>query len=131
MTARNVTVSPDGFAGALEGILNEIDYDCAEAIEEPVKEAAKSGRDKLREVQDPRKTGEYAQGWSYTMKGKSKSVFAEIGNRRKPGLAHLLEKGHAMVGGGRVPAHPHIDPVAQEVFGELEESVSKAIGDAL
>ena len=128
---RNVTVSPDGFAAALEDILNDIDYDCAEAIEAPVKEAAKSGRDQLREVQDPRMTGEYAQGWSFTTKGKAKSVFAEIGNKRKPGLAHLLEKGHAKVGGGRVPSHPHIDPVAQKVFDELEESVSKAIGGAL
>ena len=127
---RNVTVSPDGFAAALEDILNDIDYDCAEAIEAPVKEAAKGGRDKLK-VESPRKSGEYAKGWSYTMKGKSKSVFAEIGNKRKPGLAHLLEKGHAKVGGGRVPAYPHIDPVAQEVFDELEESISKAIGGAL
>lgn len=130
MTGRNVTVSPDGFEAALTGILDDIDYDCAEALEKPVKKCAQEGRSKLRK-ESPVLTGKYANGWSYTIKGKSKSVFAEIGNRDMPGLAHLLEKGHAKVGGGRVAAIPHIDPVAQEVFGDLEESISKAIGDAL
>lgn len=130
MTSRNITVSPDGFEAALTGILNDIDYDCSEAIEEPVKKCAQKGRTKLRE-ESPVLTGKYAKGWSYTTKGKRKAVFAEIGNRDMPGLAHLLEKGHAKVGGGRVAAIPHIDPVAQEVFGDLEESISKAIGDAL
>ncbi len=128
--ARSVEVSPDGFEGALSGILSEIDYDCAEAIEKPVRECAKSGRSKLRK-DSPRMTGEYASGWSYTMKGKSKSVFAEIGNKRKPGLVHLLEKGHAKVGGGRVAPVVHVDPVAQEVFDELERSIAEAIEEAL
>lgn len=130
MAERSVEVSPDGFSAALGGILSDIDYDVAECIEEPVRKCSKDARDMLRS-ESPKRTGGYAQGWAYTMKGKSKRVFGEVGNKRKPGLAHLLEKGHAKVGGGRVAAIPHIDPVAQRVFDELEEEVSKAVGDAL
>lgn len=65
------------------------------------------------------------------MKGKGKSVFGEVGNADVPGLVHLLEKGHAKVGGGRVAAIPHVAPVADDMFDELEDAIAKAIDDAL
>lgn len=130
MSRKNITTTEDGFAAALTGILNDIDYDVTEAIHKPVKHSLNYGKRELIS-ESPRRTGEYAKGWKYTMKARQKSVFGEIGNSVKPGLVHLLEKGHAKVGGGRVAAIPHVDPVAQDVFDELEKSIAEAIDDVL
>lgn len=126
----NVTVTADKFAVALTDILDEIDFDCQEAIRQPVKECLADGRRKVKAA-SPVRTGEYQAGWGYTMKGKGRNIYGEIGNKDMPGLVHLLEKGHAKVGGGRVAARPHVAPVAEEVFDELEAKVSDAIGGAL
>lgn len=126
----SVTVTADRFAVALTDMLDEIDFDCQEAIRQPVKECLADGRRKVK-AESPIRSGEYKSGWGYTMKGKGKNVYGEIGNKKKPGLVHLLEKGHAKVGGGRVAARPHVAPVAEEVFDELEAKVSDAIGAAL
>ncbi|MDA1775427.1 HK97 gp10 family phage protein, partial [Bacillus cereus] len=40
---------------------------------------------------------------------------------------HLLENGHAKVGGGRVPAQVHIRPVEEYVINELPRRIERAI----
>ncbi|PFF14561.1 hypothetical protein CN332_32090, partial [Bacillus thuringiensis] len=42
-------------------------------------------------------------------------------------LTHLLENGHAKVGGGRVPAQVHILPVEQYVIDELPRRIERAV----
>ena len=58
----------------------------------------------------------------------------EIGSASMPGLAHLLEKGHASVGGGFVSGREHIAPAADEAFDDFERrlgaSVERAIDEA-
>lgn len=130
MSKENITVGIDGFEAALTGILNDIDYDVSECLQKPVKHTLNMGRRQLNR-ESPKKTGRYSKGWRYTMKGKGKSVFGEVGNADVPGLVHLLEKGHAKVGGGRVAAIPHVAPVADDMFDELEDAIAKAIDDAL
>lgn len=42
-------------------------------------------------------------------------------------LTHLLEKGHAKRGGGRVAARPHIAPAEQEGVELLQSLIEKAL----
>ena len=64
--------------------------------------------------------GEYASGWGVKVLNADTWV---VYNKKKPGLTHLLEKGHIVVNKygvvGRAPAYPHIKPAADAAQEEL------------
>lgn len=84
---------------------------------------ARSGAKTLRKT-SPKDTGDYRKGW--TVK-KTKNGYT-IHNRTRYQLTHLLEKGHAKVGGGRVKAYPHIGEVEDEVIRRYLLEVERVIG---
>lgn len=78
------------------------------------------------------KTGKYARSIRHQMlSANGHSSSGEIGSASMPGLAHLLEKGHAKVGGGSVSGREHIAPAADEAFRAFEENLNNAIEGAL
>lgn len=123
-----ITVGADAFAKALNSILEEYELLVDESADVPVSEVCKSTRDELRST-SPVKTGGYASGWTYTLKAKKKGIYGEIGNKDKPGLVHLLEKGHAKVGGGFVAPRVHVAPAADHAEKELVEKIKAALGN--
>ena len=76
----------------------------------------------------PVRYGGYQKGWA-TKKTSEKSgqVSITVYNRKKPGLTHLLEKGHAKRGGGRVSGKPHIAPAEEYAASELEASIKRGL----
>lgn len=99
-----------------------------EVTEEINRQAVKIANKTVKELKQtsPRRSHagrHYADGWSYT-KVDGKTV---IYNRLKPGLTHLLEKGHALRKGGRTRALPHIEPVEQTAIKAYEKAVEQAI----
>lgn len=84
-------------------------------------EVADVAVEKLRQG-SPKKTGAYRKGWRKKKEGNGFVV-----HNTKGQLTHLLEKGHAKVGGGRVPAQVHILPVEQYVIDELPRRIERAI----
>ena len=57
----------------------------------------------------PRDTGKYAKSWATKKTGEnSHSLEMTVHSKNRYQLAHLLEKGHAKRGGGRVSGKPHI-----------------------
>ncbi len=122
-------ISSGDFSTAMGKILAAYGDDVTEATRRLVKRAGTEARDKLKQT-SPRNTGQYAEGWTagqytWTALGAEITVY----NAKKPGLAHLLENGHAKQNGGRAPAKVHIKPVEEEVGRELEENIRKAVAN--
>lgn len=65
----------------------------------------------------------YNEGWSSTFEEDRFSAVGIIHNKKVPGLAHLLEKGHALRQGGRTKAYPHIAPVEEKLIEEYTKAV--------
>lgn len=93
-----------------------------EGMEEAKKEVAKEGVKELKNT-SPKDTGDYAKGWRVKKVGNAQIIH----NATDYQLTHLLEKGHAKRGGGRVPPKIHIAPVEQKAIEEFEKRVEKVI----
>ncbi|MED3464801.1 HK97 gp10 family phage protein [Bacillus cereus] len=77
--------------------------------------------EKLKQ-KSPKKTGAYRKGWCKKKEGNGVVIHNTQGQ-----LTHLLEKGHAKVGGGRVSAQVHIRPVEEYVIDELPRRIERAV----
>lgn len=93
-----------------------------EDLEVAKEEVANDFVDELKQ-KSPKKTGNYRKGWRKKKDGNAIIVH----NALKPQLTHLLEKGHAKVNGGRVPAQAHIAPAEEKAINEFVERVERAI----
>ena len=83
---------------------------------------------KLVQAGSPVQTGGYQKGWAVKKtSAKAGQVSITVYNRKKPGLTHLLEKGHAKRGGGRVAGQPHIAPAEQYAVSELENKIKRGL----
>lgn len=124
------TVDADGFSGAMGDILGDVYSEVMDASRASVTEGAKVGKRETvanaRDVITPR-NGDYFAGWSYRVTQDAGGWSSEVGNAKVPGLAHLLEKGHARVGGGRVAARVHIAPAADDAFDAAWETLLEEV----
>lgn len=95
-------------------------------IKEVGQQVAKEGAKRLQ-GNSPKKGGIYAKGWGVTPKLGTKKASFTIHNKKKPGLSHLLEKGHALSNGGRSKAIVHIQPVEEWCNTEFEKRLIRRI----
>ena len=112
---KHLWISEDEFAAAFSEICGDIADGADEALFNCVHDALKEGRDEWRA------NGKGLTDWAYvshvtyrtlrTGHGVEGHIFS-----RKPGLPHLLEKGHAKSGGGSTRAFPHVKPAANHAF---------------
>ena len=109
--ARAIAEYTDGVASAIEA---EVDA-TSKAIVDDIKANA------------PRKTGEYAKGWTRRKGTQPGTISYTIYNRKKPQLTHLLEHGHAKRGGGRVEGRPHIGPAVDKHIPAMERRIEQII----
>ena len=132
--AVNITVN-DGneLANAIKKALEDYSVEVGRGVRKAAEKTAREAVQKLKAT-SPKKTGEYAAGWTskkVRTAAKGDIVDITIHNRTKPGLTHLLEKGHAVKKNGtvygRAPAHVHIKPVEEEAVRRFEERVQEVI----
>lgn len=126
----DITVDADAFGATLRDVLGRVDDAVQGCVAPSVEEGAEVVRDQWRD-NAPRLTGRYAKSISYKVTGSGGDTFAEVGSRRYPGLPHLLEKGHAKVGGGRVGARPHIADAAEAGFDATMEAFERNLQERL
>lgn len=132
---RSTYCEPDSFAAAFEDLIGDIHPSCVDKGGEAVAQSTRETAKKLR-------GGEFGSGgkteWSDRyMSGfqshveKGIETVGEVGNKNKPGLVHLLEKGHLTLTGRKTRAYPHMAPAFDAMSEEFVERYKHAIAAAL
>lgn len=108
-------------AKLMEGYASEVAADTKAEAKAVAKEAVKELKQTSPEGPGSRK-GHYKDGWASKVERENAvSINIKVYNKKKPGLTHLLEKGHAKRGGGRVSGIPHIAPAEQRAVEDYEK----------
>lgn len=119
-------MSKKDFSVQMANILKEISDNVEESIDEALKKVPKRASAKLRSV-SPKQHGDYAKGWR--MKRIDRK-YVVVYNSTRPGLTHLLEKGHVIKNAkgeyGRTNGQPHIGPVEEESVQEFVQDLMDA-----
>ena len=120
-------ISVSDLARAVNEAMSEYRDLTEQALKSAVTEVAKETKDIAKE-NSPSLSGRYKKGWA-TKKTTDASgqISVTVYNRVRPGLTHLLEKGHAKRGGGRVSGIPHIAPAEEHAVSELEARIRREL----
>lgn len=98
-----------------------------ESMKKAVKKTATSVKKEISS-NAPKDTGAYAKSWAVKKtKENSHSLEMTVHSKNRYQLAHLLEKGHAKRGGGRVSGKPHIAPAEENGVQLLEHLIEGAL----
>ena len=106
-------ISVDQLSSEIMSALDEYKKVTDEVVKTAVNSVSKETK-VMVQAGSPVKSGGYQKGWAVKKTSeKTGQVSITVYNRTKPGLTHLLEKGHAKRGGGRVAGKPHIAPAEE------------------
>lgn len=127
-------VKPDNLAKAFMDILEDFRDATEDQVAYALQETAEDCKSELQNA-TPSGAGKYSswdkynKGWNRTKITVQKhgKYSISVHNKKSPGLTHLLENGHALRGGGRARAFPHIAPVNDKAERKLLENIKKAI----
>lgn len=118
----------------IQSILNDYVEDVSAETKEVVDEVTQGGYKivkKLAPVNKRKKnSGKYKKSIKKitlyeSLTEKRNVIYASGGEHR---LTHLLERGHALVKGGRTKAQPHFAPAEDYVIKEFPNQLKKKIG---
>lgn len=117
------TTSIQGLSAAIQRQLEAYQEGVVDDLKDEIKAASKECLNAIKE-KSPKDSGEYARGWKIkNIRETPTQLSAVIYNAKHGSLTHLLEHGHAKVGGGRVEGHPHIAPAEEALCARLENNV--------
>ena len=120
-------VSIDNMADEIMKELDDYMETTDEAVDQAVKNVSKNTRSMVKSL-SPHKSGDYSKGWTVKKEvDRANKHIVTIHNRKKPGLTHLLEKGHAKRNGGRVEGKPHISIAEEYAVREIESEIRRKI----
>lgn len=133
---RHMWVEDDEFAAAMAEIFGDIVAASDEAVFQCVHDALVEGRDEWRAGAAANKAKYHRGNWKYGKAVTYRTLRLKHGTEghiysKKPGLPHLLEKGHAKIGGGRTRAFPHVKPAAQRAFMYAREHLYEYVAREL
>ena len=109
-----------------EGLKEYADL-ATEDVKSAVRKSAKAVKDQIN-GSAPVRTGRYAKSWKVKTTAESANGLEQtVYSPNRYMLSHLLEKGHAKRGGGRVRAIPHIAPAEEMGIEMFEGLIEKAL----
>lgn len=122
-------VRVDGMAEALGAVLEDYGQEVRDTVKRTVKAAGESCKEDIQRRSPARKQRRaYQKGWRCeTVYDGPKGIRVRVGNKTKGQLTHLLEHGHAKVGGGRVEGIPHIRPAEEKMERQLLLDLKEAL----
>jgi len=118
-------VQIDQLADAITKELHEYTEEVSAGIAEVVDQIAKECKAEIV-ANSPKRTGKYAKGWTIKKDNGYYRTKRIIWNKNYR-LPHLLEKGHAKRGGGRVAGIPHIKPAEEKYSAKLIKCIEDVI----
>ena len=125
MADQRVTV--DQMADAIMDGLLEYAELATDTMKDCVKKVGNTVK-KETQANAPVKSGRYKKSWAVKRQKETSTTLEMVVHRRnRYQLTHLLEKGHAKRGGGRVKALPHIGPAEEKGIRMLENSIRKGL----
>lgn len=121
-------VSVDQLAAEIARGLAEYSQDVVEKVNLSSERVGKEAVKRLKQT-SPKRYGKYAKSWTMKTEKAIGQPHTRIIHAKAPHyrLTHLLEYGHAKVGGGRVEGRPHIRPAEEMVIKEFVAEVEEAI----
>lgn len=124
-------ISIDGLGDEVARLMEEYAADVAEDMKKEARATAKEAVKELKATSPEGKgsrKGHYKDGWASKVESEDAlSIGIRIYNKKKPGLTHLLEKGHAKRGGGRVEGIPHIAPAERKAVKAYERRLERRL----
>ena len=125
--SENQRVSVDRMADVIMEGLTEYAELAADVMKDCVRKAGDTVK-KETQAGAPVRTGKYKKSWAVKRQREtSNTLEVVVHSRNRYQLTHLLEKGHAKRGGGRVRAVPHIAPAEEKGIRELEEGIKRGL----
>lgn len=126
----NKKIKVDDLTNVITAFLKEFEDVTEEAADKGLNETAKTALKQLQNAH-PAGSGKYGSWDAYnkdwTVMKRKRDKKAIIHNKNHYQLTHLLEKGHALRGGGKTAAFTHIAPVADKCDNELLKNIKKFI----
>lgn len=121
-------VSIDEMASAVMKELESYSGRVAADIKADAVIVANECRDEIK-ANAPKRTGKYRGSWSVQKAYESGAGIRLIVHAKSPHhrLTHLLEKGHAKRGGGRVEGKPHIGPAEEKAVQKMLDKAKEAV----
>ena len=121
------TIPIDELADVINEGLKEYADLATEEVKGAVRKSAKAVKDQIN-GSAPVWTGRYAKSWKVKTTAESANGLEQtVYSPTRYMLSHLLEKGHAKRGGGRVRAIPHIAPAEEMGIEMFEGLIEKAL----
>ena len=123
------SIGVDELADTIMRGLTEYADASAETVKKAVADAGKTVKKEIQ-AQAPVRAGKYKKSFTVTKrKETANSLEVSVHSRNRYQLTHLLEKGHAKRGGGRVRAIPHIAPAEQKGIEQLTRDIERGLGN--
>ena len=121
-------VSIDQLAAEIAKGLADYSQEVVEKVNVSSEKVGKAAVKRLKES-SPKRYGKYAKSWTVKTEPEVGQPDKRIVHVKAPHyrLTHLLEHGHAKVGGGRVEGKPHIRPTEEQVIRDFVAEVEGAI----